>query len=151
MIPVGFWKQQNIEDDERPDPSTLVDLDWQGHCEHLDWILSYIQGKLYDVVFLESYELGYSYCRFQTCPSTNPKDLGACTLTDGTYVWPEGLYHYVTLHHVKPPDDFLAFIESRYSTAPPSQATLQLYDVESQAPKPIPNAMRKWLTDHTTM
>ena len=32
---------------------------------------------------------------------------GSLELTDGTYVWPEGLAHYVEQHGVKLPGEFL--------------------------------------------
>jgi hypothetical protein len=42
-------------------------------------------------------EMGYSWCRFDTC-SASRRSLGCCNLTDGTFVWPEGLAHYVRDH-----------------------------------------------------
>ena len=55
----------------------------------------------------QSYELGYSHCRFPDCPhfrndaegqATGTRGMGCCNLTDGVYVWPEGLHHYVAEH-----------------------------------------------------
>ena len=46
--------------------------------------------------------LGVSYCRFG-CEWVE----GSRCITDGTWVWPEGLVHYVEVHNVPLPDEFL--------------------------------------------
>jgi len=57
----------------------------------------------------QGHELAYSYCRFAHCSAFQPKEpprlrrvgvkeMGCCTLTDGTFVWPEGYAHYVQCH-----------------------------------------------------
>jgi len=33
--------------------------------------------------------------------------MGSCDLTDGTWVSPEGLWHYVDVHSVRLPDEFV--------------------------------------------
>jgi hypothetical protein len=48
--------------------------------------------------------MGYSPCRF--CGDNN----GALELSDGTYVWPEGLRHYVTDHDVRLPEPFVGHV-----------------------------------------
>jgi hypothetical protein len=50
--------------------------------------------------------MGLSPCRL--CPQTN----GALELTDGTFLWPEGLSHYVRHHAVRLPDTFLQHVIS---------------------------------------
>ncbi len=47
--------------------------------------------------------LGLSYCRFDC----GQRGLGSADLTDGTWVWPEGLWHYVDVHSVRLPDEFI--------------------------------------------
>ncbi len=47
------------------------------------------------------YWKGYSGCRI--CKET----LGTKCLTDGVYIWPEKLEHYVICHNVSLPDDFV--------------------------------------------
>lgn len=39
--------------------------------------------------------------------------MGHRDLTDGVYVWPEGLAHYVKAHAVRLPDDFLAHVRTQ--------------------------------------
>lgn len=45
--------------------------------------------------------MGHSTCRI--CGEMN----GTQDLTDGTYVWPEGFGHYIELHDIRPPDEFV--------------------------------------------
>ena len=50
--------------------------------------------------------LGSSYCRFK-CGIADSQT-GCRDLTDGTWVWPEGLAHYVKAHNIMLPDELLA-------------------------------------------
>jgi len=54
---------------------------------------------------LEQYR-GWSYCRF-ACGIPD-RQMGSRDLTDGRFVWPEGLAHYVEAHAVRLPDHFVA-------------------------------------------
>jgi hypothetical protein len=45
--------------------------------------------------------MGISMCRL--CGSPN----GSGEQTDGTYLWPEGLTHYVEVHNVRLPEEFV--------------------------------------------
>lgn len=56
-------------------------------------------------------DLGYSFCRFDC--GTEDKKMGCSDLTDGVWVWPEGLSHYVELHNVLLPVDFLNHMEQQ--------------------------------------
>jgi hypothetical protein len=47
---------------------------------------------------------GLSPCRL--CGQLN----GSAEYTDGTYVWPEGLAHYVMEHDVRLPDEFVSHV-----------------------------------------
>jgi hypothetical protein len=72
----------------------LVDPSWSGpDRREVEYYLS--SGS-----FGRAY-MGYSECRI--CGQQN----GAGEFTDGTYVWPEGLLHYVRTHDVRPPDEFV--------------------------------------------
>ncbi|WP_437782765.1 hypothetical protein [Sorangium sp. So ce1097] len=37
-------------------------------------------------------------------------DMGTICLSDGTFVWPEGFAHYVKVHAVRPPKDFVRHV-----------------------------------------
>jgi hypothetical protein len=92
---VGFWhlRGEGARDD-RPDPTALVDETWDPDIRQL--VLSYVMR--YGMI--ESYELAPSWCRFG-CPvsTADPGIMGYCTLTDGTYCWPQGYAHYIQVHH----------------------------------------------------
>jgi len=49
--------------------------------------------------------MGYSFCRFN-CDAPPPL-LGDSDFTDGEWVWPAGLAHYVEAHSVMLPDEFV--------------------------------------------
>ena len=54
--------------------------------------------------------MGYSPCRI--CGVDN----GAAEYTDGTYVWPEGLAHYIYDHAVRLPEDLVRHAKDRLDT-----------------------------------
>ncbi|MEU8103997.1 hypothetical protein AB0C18_09750 [Nonomuraea muscovyensis] len=70
------------------------------------------QGRLLVVNYLENGMghmdwMGISMCRF--CGQHN----GASDFTDGVYVWPEGLSHYLKEHGVRLPSEFVAHVMAR--------------------------------------
>ena len=92
MQSVGYWWWS-------VDPTRLVDPGWaRGEREAL---ASYLRtGRTY------AQYLGFSHCRFEC--GTPSREMGSRDLTDGSWVWPEGLVHYVTVHEIALPDEFLA-------------------------------------------
>jgi hypothetical protein len=54
---------------------------------------------------------GWSYCRFGC--GVAPSALGDRDLTDGVWVWPEGLAHYVETHSVRLPKEFIDHMRSQ--------------------------------------
>lgn len=68
-----------------------------------------------------------SYCRF----ACGEQDMGRRDLTDGTFVWPEGLGHYVDRHQVRLPERFVAHVLGRNAAIVPfaiPAATFGLFD-----------------------
>jgi hypothetical protein len=63
--------------------------------------------------------MGSSYCRFG-CESRQ----GSTCLTDGDWVWPAGLAHYVEVHQVPLPDEFLAAMQRNQWQVPRPQWSL---------------------------
>jgi hypothetical protein len=161
---VGFWASPRTDDasagsidelDGRPDPRQLVDESWAadlapGEREKLAWYLT--RGA-----FIESHELAYSFCRFDGCQEAErtPEVMGACTMTDGVFCWPEGLWHYVASHCVKPPSDFLAHIERNYDALRAARDengdALLLWDEMERKPVSMPSGMRDWVVQYTTL
>jgi hypothetical protein len=100
---VGFWAASPATaTDCRPHPSAHVDPVW-ARSTAAQQLASYLRAG-----YVESYEMGYSNCRFGgsdgcDCPAGPWVDMGCIALTDGEFVWPEGLAHYVECHAVRPP------------------------------------------------
>ena len=68
-----------------------------------------------------------SFCRF----ACGELDMGCADLTDGTFVWPEGLVHYVEQHGVRLPDHFVEHALAQPVPLPPfslPKAKFGLYD-----------------------
>ena len=100
--PVGFWRNpDDASTASLPDPHDLVDPDWDP-VERAA-VLEYLRrGELV------RYWQGHSWCRFR-CGIPND-EMGAGDFTDGTWIWPEGLPHYLEAHAVKPPEEFLEHV-----------------------------------------
>ncbi len=56
-----------------------------------------------------------SHCRF----ACGEPDMGHRDLTDGTFVWPDGLAHYVEHHDVRLPSHFVAHVHARGAKVAP--------------------------------
>lgn len=92
---VGYWRSDN--EPHWPDPLPLVDPSWDE--EQRFWVASYLKHG-----FVARMYLGKSRCR--VCGEWN----GSLELSDGAYLWPEGLAHYVYEHAVRLPPEFLEHI-----------------------------------------
>ena len=97
---IGYWR--NEENPEYPDPHQLADPDWPEDDEERHLISGYLAAGTYTRHFM-----GLSPCRI--CGQRN----GASEFTDGTYAWPEGLGHYVEIHGVRLPGEFVQHAKSR--------------------------------------
>jgi hypothetical protein len=95
---IGYWRGES--DDHLPDPRDFVDETWDDR--ERDLVARYLEEGFSPWAFA-----GYSQCRI--CGKAN----GCAELTDGVYLWPEGLAHYVREHSVKLPDDVLDHITHR--------------------------------------
>jgi hypothetical protein len=92
LIRIGYWLGPRAPG--WPDPRQFVDPTWDE--EEREDVVSYLQHGL-----LARGMMGYSTCRF--CESRN----GSVELSDGIYIWPEGLTHYVQEHNVRLPPEFV--------------------------------------------
>jgi hypothetical protein len=81
----------------------LVDAGWD-HDER-DMVEDYLRRG-----FVVRACMGYSPCRI--CGRAN----GSLELSDGTYVWPEGLAHYVSDHAVRLPEPFVSHVQAMIET-----------------------------------
>lgn len=90
---IGFWSG-GATNARWPDVRQFVDVNWDP--DERDQVANYLQSGL----VVRSY-MGYSPCRL--CG----KDNGDLELSDGAYVWPDGLAHYILEHGVRLPDQFV--------------------------------------------
>jgi hypothetical protein len=96
LLRLGYWGERGSG---LPDPASFVDESWDDTDRDL------VAGHL-DRGFVARAYMGYSTCRI--CGAQN----GSLELTDGVYLWPEGLGHYVTVHSVRLPDSFVNHVRS---------------------------------------
>lgn len=89
---VGYWRSSR--ETHLPKASEFLDPEWDAGVRAA--VLAHIkQGEV------NNRWRGSSKCRI--CGVRN----GSRCLTDGVYVWPEGLAHYVESHSLRPPHAFV--------------------------------------------
>lgn len=59
---------------------------------------------------------GRSFCRFQC--GVDGSEMGSRCFTDGVWVWPEGLAHYVEHHLIELPEEIVATARARRGQVP---------------------------------
>jgi len=100
LKPAGFWSTG--KDSLLPHPDDLRDRAWNPKERRA--VIAYLRSGQ-----VHQQWMGSSYCR---CGCEEPTPGGA-DLTDGVWVWPEGLPHYIEEHGVQLPADFVAYIMER--------------------------------------
>jgi hypothetical protein len=106
---VGYWWSE--DEWVYPHPKWLVQSDWRSN--ERENIVSYLQSGHEYLQWL-----GYSWCR---CDCGIAEDqMGDSDLTDGEWVWPQGLAHYVERHSVRLPDEFIGTMRSHAWRIPES-------------------------------
>jgi len=112
LIAVGFWRNDLREpttDPWRPDPRLI--LATLGAQPADPQVVSYLRnGRVF-----ATYR-GHSWCRFGC--GVRLESMGSRDLTDGIWLWPEGLVHYVEVHGVALPGDFIADARRRGGRVP---------------------------------
>jgi hypothetical protein len=110
LLRVGYWRplrvhcKDDADDCGLPDPRELVEATLDSEIRSR--VASYLKcGRIH------GYGFGYSYCRFQC--GTPDRMMGSTDLTDGAWVWPEGLWHYVEVHSVRLPHKFIEHLRQR--------------------------------------
>lgn len=101
LRPVGFWRSDTQP--ELPRPEAHVDVGWSP--EERQATLDYLRRGAVCMRWC-----GYATCRL--CAESG-KELGDADCTDGSWLWPEGLPHYLERHAVRPPEPFLADLRER--------------------------------------
>jgi hypothetical protein len=96
MRGLGYWFMRG-SDPTLPLPQRFVDPAWSR--DERAAVLAYLRsGRVW-----RSF-MGCSYCRI--CGQED-RAMGCADLTDGEWVWPEGLAHYVEQHDVRLPQEFV--------------------------------------------
>jgi len=108
-------------------PGDLIDTQW--NRQERDHVVAYLKQTLKSDMMGW---MGYSECRLCR-EAEGPPDLknirvlkdwemnGTKDFGDGVYVWPEGYAHYVEVHAVKPPEDFLKHLHALNWKFPPKE------------------------------
>jgi hypothetical protein len=94
---IGYW-MASLLDEHLPLPQEFV-----GHWR--DDVRDVVCNYLENGALFETYR-GHDCCRF-LC-GTPCEEMGNCEFTDGEWVWPYGLVHYVRHHSVVLPSEFVA-------------------------------------------
>src|SRR5690348_7012982 len=99
---IGYWRggPNPAANVAWPDPGTLIDESWDQRERLI--VASYLTHG-----FMPWVAAGVSPCRI--CGKPN----GSAELTDGVYLWPEGLAHYVAEHSVRLPPEVLQHIDAQ--------------------------------------
>lgn len=105
---VGYWRglpkksffgnKTIIDYPDLPDVNDFIDPKWDS--TEKEKVISYIldKGKIVNRC------MGWSDCRI--CGIRN----GSNCCGDGKWVWPEGFVHYLEIHNVKPPQEFIDYV-----------------------------------------
>lgn len=96
LIRIGYWSSD--DSDSWPDVRSFVDTSWAD--DERQRVIAHLRRGL-----LARPYMGFSTCRL--CGERN----GSAELTDGKFIWPEGLVHYVEAHGVRLPVRFLESID----------------------------------------
>jgi hypothetical protein len=102
---IGYWAESQDPLKDRyetkrillPWPGDFLDPEWRGHEKNM------VIVHLRDAPNVEHWR-GFSSCRLCT------QHHGSTDKSDGAYVWPSGLAHYVEEHSLRPPPEFVSHI-----------------------------------------
>ncbi len=105
---VGYWwsseKGRFSQSDRFPNPAMLTNA--HRTATERNSLLAYLRlGRTY------AQWRGLSYCRLKC--GADYADMGSRCLTDGIWIWPEGLSHYVECHEIALPSEFIRTMKRR--------------------------------------
>jgi hypothetical protein len=127
LMLAGMWSAQGFLDTTACvgwiHPRHLQDPSWR--TDQRAAILTYLRSGAEWAGYM-----GHSQCRIEGCSSS--KGLGSTDRTDGVWIWPEGLAHYVEHHHVRLPDGFIETMIARDFTVPDDAAQQRKQAVDGE-------------------
>jgi hypothetical protein len=108
LIAIGFW---NDGSDDCPlhNPQEFIDSRWDAPLREA--LFHYLRSGRVATQYL-----GYSACRFDC--GVPEHEMGSADLSDGVWIWPEGLAHYVARHDVCLPEEFVEHARTNGFRAP---------------------------------
>jgi len=117
---VGFWRKYKYEEDYFSSSvilraRELEDIEDDFNVDCLPWPADLVDEAQSPVIleklaeYLDKCPNKEKYCGYSRCRICK-EHVGSKDKGDGTWVWPEGLSHYVREHKVKLPDDFIRWV-----------------------------------------
>jgi hypothetical protein len=106
LIALGYWSQSNedIYSESEPFLHPFLLVKNSIHIAYdVNNMLEYLQNG-----FITRAYMDYSFCRFNC--GVKEELMGTCDRSDGTYVWPEGLHHYIQNHSILLPKYFVSHV-----------------------------------------
>lgn len=95
---IGYWRSATEPD--WPDAAAFVDPHWDE--QEREMVATYVECGTVARAYL-----GISRCRI--CGEEN----GSLEFTDGVYIWPDGLEHYIRAHSLRLPEPFASHVVER--------------------------------------
>jgi hypothetical protein len=120
--PIGYWYYPYRGEEILPHPRDLIRPGWISAGDKEKLVACLKGGATFETW------RGHSQCRFR-CGVADTK-MGFRDFTDGVWVWPEGLYHYIGEHDVMLPPEFVAHCRAQACTIPPD--AMQLIELTHQ-------------------
>jgi hypothetical protein len=117
---IGYWHDPRLAAD-MPDPARFIDPEWRRGDRAR--IVAYLRSgmRIHE-------DLGYSCCRLPGGPPI--REMGNAELTDGVWIWPEGLRVYLDRFAVKLPDAFVAHMERQRFEIRPVATAAELAELD---------------------
>jgi hypothetical protein len=95
LVRIGYWRDDRTQG--WPDVRRFVDLNWD--ASEREKVADHLRRG-----FVARAYLGKSRCRLCGEP------VGSLELSDGVFIWPDGLVHYVETHGVRLPGRFVEHV-----------------------------------------
>ena len=100
LLAIGYWR--SVDDYTLPDPSRFVDASWDQ--EERKRTIEYLEKG--EEIAVEVIGNVYDWCRFRS----KEQALYSTPRTDGYYVWPQSLIHYLKDHDIRLPEQFVKHV-----------------------------------------
>ena len=88
---------------------------------------------------------GWSWCRFKC--GIDDSRMGDSDLTDGIWVWPQGLVHYVDAHHLALPREFVEHVLVHKGVVPPLPAEIRAMTDAEKLTSVDPGFWNEWYAE----